>query len=171
MWGHCSEPKHKRMVSASVFAGSRANLESFRRSASTMQPSRKPQPNCALGQSRPRPGTGDDVAVLTSGPSARRGFMVDFMGNFQKSAAAGLPVYHFKGGDDGRAALRFFAINADLLSGARADRPDASRRFGTAFPASEGSQPRMTQMGYDRFPEGEYRRCTPRDCSKSRSET
>jgi uncharacterized membrane protein len=74
---------------------------------------------------------GEDVTILASDRSPHRGFMVDFIGNFQKSAAAGLPVYYFNGGvgfvwnasvsQQGRPALRFFAMDADRLAAARVD--------------------------------------------------
>jgi uncharacterized membrane protein len=103
--------------------------------------------NLSLGQIQ-----GDDVAVLTSGRSARRGFMVDFVGNFQKSAAAGLPIYYFNAGvgfvwnasvnENGRTALRFFAINADLLSVARLDQlPAPTAQLPTPAPATKVGPP------------------------------
>jgi hypothetical protein len=67
-----------------------------------------------------------DVDLLAAGKSVRQGILVDFLGQFSRSAREGLPVYRISGGagfvwaarfdQSGRGALRFFAIDSSTLS-------------------------------------------------------
>jgi hypothetical protein len=69
----------------------------------------------------------DNVAQLAQGRDIRAGLMVDFLGNFRRSAQLGLPIYRLAGGagfvwaanwdQGGRGTLRFFAVDASTLSG------------------------------------------------------
>jgi hypothetical protein len=66
----------------------------------------------------------DDVAAIAAGGTAK-GLLVSFLGDLQRSAKAGVPVYNLTGGpgfvwaatynQDGRGVLRFFAIDASQL--------------------------------------------------------
>jgi len=63
---------------------------------------------------------------IASGQSVRLGIMIDHIGDFQRSAKAGLPIYRLGGGagyvwaanwdENGRGTLRFLAINASALT-------------------------------------------------------
>jgi serine protease Do len=67
------------------------------------------------------------IDILSTGKSAGKGIIVDFIGNFQRSAKKGLPVYRLTGGPgyvwaasfnkEGRGTLRFFAIDPASLIG------------------------------------------------------
>lgn len=69
---------------------------------------------------------GDALNAVRAGISPNRGFLVDFMGDFRRSVAEGLPIYRIVSGrgfvwagsrmssDQGH--LRFFAIDADRLA-------------------------------------------------------
>jgi hypothetical protein len=80
--------------------------------------------------------------ILSTGQNPSRGILVDFIGNFERSAKKGLPVYRLTGGPgyvwaasfnkEGRGTLRFFAIDPATLLG-----PIASK---SAPPPSSNSQ-------------------------------
>jgi outer membrane protein OmpA-like peptidoglycan-associated protein len=65
------------------------------------------------------------VAMLASGSSIREGLLLDFLGDFRKSAKLGLPIYRLSGGTgyvwsasyypDKRGRLRFVAIDASSI--------------------------------------------------------
>lgn len=65
------------------------------------------------------------VSALAAGNSLREGFLLDFLGDFQKSARSGLPIYRFSGSagyvwsasfyPDNRGHLRFVAIDVSTL--------------------------------------------------------
>jgi uncharacterized membrane protein len=69
-----------------------------------------------------------DLAIARVGGSPSKGILVDFVGDYTRSAQLGLPVYMIGGGsgfvwiahydDQGRGGLRFFAIDAARLSAA-----------------------------------------------------
>ena len=64
----------------------------------------------------------DSVRLLAKGRSPKKGLLIDFIGNFTRSAQEGLPIYHILGGpgfvwvasfdQKGRGALRFAAVDA-----------------------------------------------------------
>jgi hypothetical protein len=64
----------------------------------------------------------DSVRLLAEGKSPKKGLLIDFIGNFTRSAQEGLPIYHILGGagfvwvasfdQKGRGALRFAAVDA-----------------------------------------------------------
>jgi hypothetical protein len=68
----------------------------------------------------------DSIKILAEGKSPRKGLLVDFIGNFTRSAKEGLPVYRIGGGagsmwaasfdQAGRGTLRFAAVDASGLS-------------------------------------------------------
>ena len=67
----------------------------------------------------------DSMKVLAEGKSPKKGLLVDFLGNFARSAKEGLPVYRISGGagflwaasfdQGGRGALRVAAVDASAL--------------------------------------------------------
>jgi len=67
----------------------------------------------------------DSIKVLAEGKSPKKGLLVDFLGNFARSAKEGLPVYRISGGagflwaasfdQGGRGALRVAAVDASAL--------------------------------------------------------
>lgn len=75
-----------------------------------------------------RPVKPDRLASLAAGADDRPGLLIDHIGNPQKSAQSGLPVYRLEGGPGyvwtaswgrrGRGALRMIAIDASRLPGA-----------------------------------------------------
>ena len=81
-----------------------------------------------------------NVAQLAQGRDIRAGLMVDFLGNFRRSAQLGLPIYRLAGGpgfvwaanwdQGGRGTLRFFAVDASTLSGPDAVQPQAQANIG-----------------------------------------
>ena len=68
----------------------------------------------------------DGVRSLAEGKSPRKGLLVDFLGNFTRSAQEGLPIYRIVGGagfvwaasfdQRGRGTLRFAAVDASGLT-------------------------------------------------------
>jgi tetratricopeptide (TPR) repeat protein len=68
----------------------------------------------------------DSIKILADGRSPRKGLLIDFIGNFSRSAKEALPVYRISGGagfvwaasfdPSGRGTLRFAAVDASMLS-------------------------------------------------------
>jgi hypothetical protein len=68
----------------------------------------------------------DSIKILAEGRSPKKGLLIDFIGNFTRSAREGLPVYRVSGGagflwaasfdQEGRGTLRFAAVDASGLS-------------------------------------------------------
>ena len=99
----------------------------------------------------------NNVAQLAQGRDIRAGLMVDFLGNFRRSAQLGLPIYRLAGGpgfvwaanwdQGGRGTLRFFAVDASTLSGPAAVQPQVQANIGSgsvaepAAPAAPSSPP------------------------------
>jgi len=75
----------------------------------------------------------DSVKVLADGKSPRKGLLIDFLGDFARSAREGLPIYRIVGGagfvwagsydQKGRGALRFAAVDASALQPAPVTAP------------------------------------------------
>ena len=75
------------------------------------------------------PLTSAEMSTVQEGANVRQGFLVDFIGGFQRSAKLGLPVYRIEGEaglvlvvtseDDGRSRARIFAADAGKMSFAR----------------------------------------------------
>jgi outer membrane protein OmpA-like peptidoglycan-associated protein len=67
-----------------------------------------------------------EISALAAGRSIRAGFLVDFLGNFQKSAQLGLNIYRLASqagfvwvasfDETGRGHLRFLAVDASLIA-------------------------------------------------------
>jgi hypothetical protein len=71
----------------------------------------------------------DSVRTLAGGKSPNKGFLLDFLGNFSRSAQEGLPIYRIVGGagfalaasfdQRGRGTLRLVAVDASALQPGR----------------------------------------------------
>jgi hypothetical protein len=71
------------------------------------------------------PVDGESRKILANGDSPKIGVLIDFLGNYERSAKNGLPVYRLSGGpgfvwgasvnSNGRGTLRFLAINPSAL--------------------------------------------------------
>ncbi|MGZ8329757.1 MAG: hypothetical protein ACXWVA_01710 [Rhodoplanes sp.] len=88
----------------------------------------------------------DSVATLAAGGSPRKGLLADFIGNFQRSARLGLPVYRLSSGagyiwsasadSNGRGHQRALVFDADLTAPTQvAERPNAA----TPLPAGDAA--------------------------------
>jgi hypothetical protein len=90
----------------------------------------------------------DSVKLLAEGKSPKKGFLIDFLGNFTRSAQEGLPIYRIIGGPGfvwvasfdrkGRGTLRFAAIDASALQPGPVAIPPAPA---AAPPAPVATQP------------------------------
>ena len=68
---------------------------------------------------------GDSIRLLADGNSPKKGYLVDFIGNFARSAKAGLPIYRITGGagfvwaasttSTGRGTLRLAALDPSAI--------------------------------------------------------
>jgi len=68
----------------------------------------------------------ESISTLAEGKSPKKGYLIDFIGNFARSAKEGLPVYRISGGAGfvwaastdprGRGTLRFAAIDPSAMS-------------------------------------------------------
>ena len=68
---------------------------------------------------------GDSINTLAEGKSPKKGYLIDFIGNFARSAKEGLPIYRISGGagslwvasydQRGRGTLRFAAIDPSAI--------------------------------------------------------
>ena len=96
----------------------------------------------------------DSVATLAAGGSIKKGLLVEFLGEFRKSARLKLPIYRLDGGagfvwaasrdDSGKGRLRFFAIDAAALGG----RPASS---GPALAGQGGGSSTSRNAGFTDF--------------------
>jgi hypothetical protein len=83
----------------------------------------------------------NNMAQLAQGRDVRAGLMVDFLGNFRRSAQLGLPIYRLAGGpgfvwaanwdQGGRGTLRFFAVDASTFAGPAPVQPQVQANLGT----------------------------------------
>ncbi|RTL77232.1 MAG: superinfection immunity protein [Bradyrhizobiaceae bacterium] len=123
-----------RSLSPAFFAGSEAN-DDINRLANRLgppqiiaMPSQSPVPNGMIatwGAVTLEPIDTSARTDLASGRQVRLGLLIDHIGNFQRSAQAGLPIYRLTGGagyvwsaswgNDGRGTLRFLTIDASKL--------------------------------------------------------
>ncbi|MGX4807274.1 hypothetical protein [Bradyrhizobium guangdongense] len=94
----------------------------------------------------------NNLALLAQGRDIRAGLMVDFLGNFRRSAQLGLPIYRLAGGpgfvwaanwdQGGRGTLRFFAVDASTFAGPAPVQPQVQANLGTSSIAdSAASEP------------------------------
>jgi hypothetical protein len=71
---------------------------------------------------------GDSISLLADGKSPKKGYLVDFIGNFARSAKEGLPIYRITGGagfvwsasttSTGRGTLRLAALDPSAIPAA-----------------------------------------------------
>jgi hypothetical protein len=88
------------------------------------------------GEATLEPLDADSMKVLAEGKSPKKGLLVDFLGNFARSAKEGLPVYRISGGagflwaasfdQGGRGALRVAAVDASALPSPAPANPTAT---------------------------------------------
>ena len=88
------------------------------------------------------------VADLAAGRDVRAGILIDHIGNFQRSASTGLPVYRVTGGagyvwaaswdQAGRGTLRFLTIDASRLAPSS---PNAGQDIASNSPAMPSNPP------------------------------
>ena len=99
----------------------------------------------------------ESIKVLAEGRSPKKGLLVDFLGNFARSAKEGLPIYRIGGGagfvwaagfeQAGRGALRFAAVDASALpSPAPAPSPLTAQVPSLASAASEPVPPSQVEQ-------------------------
>jgi hypothetical protein len=91
-----------------------------------------------------------NIRLIAAGKGPKLGFMIDFIGDFQRSAKMGLPVYRIGGGagsvwaasfrQDARGTLRFVAVDAAKFS------PPRPYQAAIAAPApSQQAQPQQAE--------------------------
>jgi hypothetical protein len=90
----------------------------------------------------------DSIKTLAEGRSPKKGYLIDFIGNFARSAKEGLPIYRISGGAGflwvasfdpiGRGILRFAAVDP---SASRATTPSKETRSGEAEVRRVEAQP------------------------------
>jgi hypothetical protein len=78
------------------------------------------------GQVQLEPLDGDAVAIVASGESPHKGFLIDYLGDLRRSAQLGLPIYSIHGGAgylwsasadrNARGHIRYLTIDASALS-------------------------------------------------------
>jgi hypothetical protein len=93
------------------------------------------------------------VQILSQGKSPKKGLLIDWLGNFARSAKEGLPIYRIEGGpgfvwaasfdQKGRGFLRTAAVDTSLLSSAPAQ-PQPSPQAGNSEAQSTALAPSQT---------------------------
>jgi multidrug efflux pump subunit AcrA (membrane-fusion protein) len=102
----------------------------------------------------------ESIRLLGGGKSPKKGFLVDFVGNFARSAQEGLPIYRIIGGagfvwvgsfdQKGRGTLRFAAVDASALQpGPVAPQPPAARQNDDQEPSRKAEPPADAKAGRD----------------------
>jgi len=79
----------------------------------------------------------ESVTALAEGRTIKKGLLVDYLGDFVRSAREKVPVYRIAGGpgfvwvasfnDTGQGTLRFFAVDASTISEHQQDKREAAR--------------------------------------------
>jgi predicted aspartyl protease len=125
-----------RVIEPAFFSGNEINEEIARLSRVYGQqarlltlPARPGLPAATIaawGNVRLDPLDDANVRLLASGVSPKNGFIVDFLGDFKRSAQEGLPIYTFSGGpgmiwdanvdDQGKGVLRISALDSTNLA-------------------------------------------------------
>ena len=89
----------------------------------------------------------DSRKLLAEGRTVKRGVLIDFLGNYNRSAREDLPLYRITGGagfvwagsnKNGRGILRFLAINPSEFSGTSPEQQHVPPQAGDAGYASIG---------------------------------
>jgi hypothetical protein len=96
----------------------------------------------------------ESVKLLSDGKSPKKGLLIDFLGNFTRSAKEGLPIYRIDGGpgfvwaasfnQKGRGTLRFAAVDASGFVAPPAPEPQAKSEGDRNETASIGFESRQT---------------------------
>lgn len=101
----------------------------------------------------------DNLKQLAAGHDVRAGFMIDHIGNFQRSAKQGLPIYRLTGGagyvwvaswdQNGIGTLRFLTVDASAinsqLSAATSNLADTPRVQAADPDSEEAAEPKTTE--------------------------
>src|SRR5262249_16130293 len=119
-----------------AFFGPNEAVEAIRRNSTKMgepaqikrPPPRRGFPEGVLatwGKVTLEPLDSDSINTLAEGRSPKKGYLIDFIGNFARSAKEGLPIYRISGGagflwvtsydQRGRGTLRFAAIDSSAI--------------------------------------------------------
>jgi hypothetical protein len=98
----------------------------------------------------------ESIKSLADRKGLKKGLLIDFLGNFARSAKAGLPVYRIDGGSGfvwaasfdqkGHGILRLAAVDASRFVGPSAEQQPIAQLPGTASEAAKAqqSEPRLT---------------------------
>jgi hypothetical protein len=92
------------------------------------------------------------VKVLAEGKRPKKGLLIDWLGNFERSAREGLPIYRIDGGpgfvwlasfdQKGRGILRLAAVDASAFSFP----PSSPMPYPTSQPTADTSEPESSQV-------------------------
>ena len=92
----------------------------------------------------------ESIKILADRKGLKKGLLIDFLGNFARSAKAGLPVYRIDGGPGfvwaasfdlkGRGILRLAAVDASRFVGPSAEQQPIAQLPGTASEAAKAQQ-------------------------------
>ena len=93
----------------------------------------------------------NSISILASGGNVKKGFLIDFLGDWEQSARQGLPIYRLLGGagyvwaasrnNEGRGHVRFLTIDASALMPQVARTPVPT----PSIPGSDGKVPAPQQ--------------------------
>lgn len=124
-------------------------------------PERERLPNAIIaiwGAIQLEPLNAADVSILAAGDSPHKGLLVSFLGDLERSAKAGVPVYRLAGGagflwaatfkHDGQGVLRFLAIDAsqiDLPATVKNEPSSRSMPSSKVEPPSSGLPPQSSR--------------------------
>ena len=122
----------------------------------------------------------DAISILASGESPRKGLLIDYLGNFRRSAQLGLPVYRLDGGAgylwsasvdrNGRGHLRFLALDASELTPATTTKRTAVETWDTEKVAPEdtrtNTEPARLQAQEARVDQVEIKEATAQEEAK-----
>ena len=104
----------------------------------------------------------DSINILAEGRSPKKGYLIDFIGNFARSAKEGLPIYRISGGAGFLWLASFDPLGRGILRFAAVD-PSASH----PTPLSNEARPSEAQViGPDAQP---INQTTASDCGKRKS--
>jgi outer membrane protein OmpA-like peptidoglycan-associated protein len=95
----------------------------------------------------------EDLKLLADNKEIRRGYLIDFLGNFARSAREGMPVYRLSGGagfvwaanydENGRGTLRFAAVDASAFAADSSTHPPPPPPVAQSAPPAQGAPPAL----------------------------
>ena len=104
----------------------------------------------------------DSINILAEGKSPKKGYLIDFIGNFARSAKEGLPIYRISGGagslwvasydQRGRGTLRFTAIDPSAIHPAPGPTEARTSETQENLLAAEQTTPAKPNAGADAIP-------------------